>query len=288
MDKERKNKYLKYLLQGILIFTGALLVWGTLVEPNLLTVRHARITIPELPPAFEGCRVVLVADTHFGSSWLEKFRRDRIIKTVQAQKGDMIFLLGDYIAAGSLPHYGAMEEKELVRFFSSLKAPLGTFAVLGNHELWYGRKKMTGLLASSGVRMIENEMLLLKGGLTIGGIPEGATTPFDRKSFSKTAAVVKPMLLLSHKGDMVKYLTLPEHTVTFAADTHGGQVRLPGIGALSAYLKKKKELPPGFSERWGKKLFITSGSGGHRLNFRLFCPPEIALVTLTNGKLNKI
>ena len=288
MEKERRNKYLKYLLRGILIFTGALLVWGALVEPNLLTVRHARVTLPGLPAELEGVRVLLVADTHFGSSWFEKLRRDRILKAAEAQKGDLIFLLGDYIAAGSLPRYGAMEEKELKHFFSSLKAPLGTYAILGNHELWYGRKKMSDLLESSGVRMIENKTVIIKDALTVTGIPEGSTVPFDRKAFSKRLAEEKPLILLTHKGDMVKYLTFPSSVLTFAADTHGGQVRLPGIGAPVSYQMKRKELSPGLSERWSKRIFVTTGAGGHRLNFRLFCPPEIALVTLTNGKLKQI
>ena len=68
-------------------------------------------------------------------------------------------------------------------------------------------------------------------------------------------------------------------TLMLSADTHGGQIRIPGVGSLKDFLYQKKEFSPGLSSWWGKKLFITVGAGGHRLGFRLFCPPEIAVVT---------
>ena len=87
---------------------------------------------------------------------------------------------------------------------------------------------------------------------------------------------------------MLKFLKTAPATLMFAADTHGGQVRIPGVTSFGDWLKGKKELRPGLSERWGRQLFITTGAGGHRIGFRLFCPPEIAVVTLTNRKQNKI
>lgn len=287
MEKEIKNKVRKFLLAGVCLFAGALLVWGGIIEPNLLTVRRAAVTLPDLPDELEGCRVLLAADTHFGSSFLEKMRRDRIIRRVSTEKADICFLLGDYIAAGSLPHFGAMDEKELLHFFRAMKAPLGCYAVLGNHELWYGRKRMIRLLETAGVQVIENRLVLIKGKLKAAGLPDWSTVPFDKKESGRFLEKNAPHILLTHKGGILKQLpSFPG--ITFAADTHGGQVRLPGLGAVGSRLNGRKELAPGLSERWGKKVFITAGTGGHRIGFRLFCPPEIAVVTLTKGKLNKI
>lgn len=286
MEQRKRNKLFNCILWGAAGLAGVFLVWGFWVEPNRLTVRRAVVTLPGLPESMERCRAVLVADTHFGSSFFEKMRRARIIKAVRAENPHICFLLGDYIAAGSLPHYGAMKQEDLLHFFRSLKAPLGCYAVLGNHELWYGRKKMTELLEKAGVRMIENHAVKLKEGLVFAGVPERATAPFDVRGFNLFLKKVKPHLVIGHKGDTLKYLALPPETLMFAADTHGGQVRLPGVGGIYHLWYRKKELPPGFSTRWGKGLFITSGAGGHRLNFRFLCPPEIAVVTFT-GK-NKI
>ena len=286
MEQEKRNKLLKILLTACALLAGAFLAWGAFVEPNRLVVRRTAVQLPGLPPELEGCRALVVADTHFGSSFLEKKRRDRLINAIRAEKADISFLLGDYIAAGSIPRYKAMKEEDLVTFFRSLQAPLGSYAVLGNHELWYGRKKMTELLEKAGVRMIENHAVKLKEGLVFAGVPERATAPFDVRGFNLFLKKVKPHLVIGHKGDTLKYLALPPETLMFAADTHGGQVRLPGIGGIYHLWYRKKELPPGLSTQWGKGLFITSGAGGHRLNFRFLCPPEIAVVTFT-GK-NKI
>ena len=284
MEQEKRNKLLKILLTACALLAGAFLAWGAFVEPNRLVVRRTAVQLPGLPPELEGCRALVVADTHFGSSFLEKKRRDRLINAIRAEKADISFLLGDYIAAGSIPRYKAMKEEDLVTFFRSLQAPLGSYAVLGNHELWYGRKKMRELLEKAGVSVIENKAVKVKNHLTIAGLPDFATTPVDWK---KTALFLKeatPALILTHKGRILRHLPLSPEVLTLAADTHGGQVRLPWIGSLYNLRFRQPELPTGISNQWGKKLFITSGAGGHRLNFRFLCPPEIAVVTFTGSR----
>ena len=267
--------------------TGAFLIWGALAEPNCLVVRRETVAVPGLPPELEGCRALLVADTHFGSSFIAKLRAQRIIRRAKAEKPQFCFLLGDYIAVGSLPGYGAMNEKELSAFFSALKAPLGNFAVLGNHELWYGRKRMTALLERAGFQLIENKAVKIREGFSIAGVSDLETVPFNSVSIGKLLKKSSPQLLLAHKGGVLRYLPAFWQGTMFAADTHGGQIRIPGVSSLGDWLKGKKELAPGLSNRWGRQLFITTGAGGHRLGFRIFCPPEIAVVTFTKGNLIK-
>lgn len=284
MEPGKSNKFLKYTAWGIFSLACLLLFWGAFIEPNRLVVRRAVVTLPGLPSELEGCRVLLAGDTHFGNTFIDRLRCDRLIRCITAEKADISFLLGDYIAVGSVPGYGAMPDDKLLAFFKACKAPLGTYAVLGNHELWYGRKRMTALLEKAGVQMIENKAVKIRGGALLAGVPDSSTTGFDRKKFQTFVQKEKPLFLLSHKGNMLRYLKGPSRGIMFAADTHGGQIRIPGGSALHTYFSGKKELAPGLSTRWGRKLFITTGAGGHRLGFRLFCPPEIAVVTLTARK----
>lgn len=288
MEKRKRNKLFLLLSWGVGIFTLALLIWGAFVEPNCLVIRREKIVLPTLPPELEGTKALVVADTHFGNTFVDKLRASRILRRARQEKAELCFLLGDYIAVGSLPGYGAMDEKELKSFFSALKAPLGTFAVLGNHELWYGRKRMASILESAGVQVIENKAVRIKGSFTVAGLSDFATTPFNRNQFNAFLKEKSPQLLLTHKGGVLKYLSADWQGILFAADTHGGQIRIPGVSSLGDYLKGKKELAPGLSLRWGRQLFITTGAGGHRLGFRLFCPPEIAVVTFTKGNQIKI
>ena len=281
MEQERKSRikhYFRILSWSICALIGIVLLWGGFVEPNMLCVRRCDVTLPGLPDSFRGARAIIIADTHFGNTFIDRLRKARILRYFKKEKPDLCLLLGDYIAVGSIPEYGSMPEKELTSFFSGLKAPWGTYAVLGNHELWYGRSRMTKILEKTGVLMVENRLVKVKG-LDIAGVPDASVVPFDRKKYNSLLRGEGSLLLLSHKGGMLRQIDSSREVLMLSADTHGGQIRIPGIGSLKDFLSRRKEFPPGLSERWGKKLFITAGAGGHRLGFRLFCPPEIAVVT---------
>ena len=284
--KSKFRKVLRGVYWALCLIALLVLLWGLFIEPYRLVVRRCTVPVPGLPREFEGARVGIVADTHFGNSFIDRLRRDRIVKFFQQEKPDMGFLLGDYIAVGSLPHYGAMKEEELISFFSALKTPYGTYAVTGNHELWYGRERMKALLTKSGIEVVENKVLKIKG-LTLAGLQDYSTYPFERKAMNLFLKESRPHIVLTHKGEILKYADKTPNFTVFAADTHGGQVRIPGKYAVGHLFYKRKELAPGLSEVWGKKLFITTGAGGHRLNFRLFCPPEIAIVTFKGESAEK-
>ena len=200
------------------------------------------------------------------------------------EKPDTIWLLGDYAAAGAAHGTRTMSDDDFIGFFSALKAPLGTYAVLGNHEFWFGREKMCRLLERSGVNMIENKVVMLGGKLALAGIPDESTVPFDRMKFNALISGHDPLVLLTHKALVLRDIKGQFSGFAAAADTHGGQIRIPGRGSLRAYLSGRKESPPGLTRRKGRLLFLTSGAGGHRLGFRLNCPPEIAVLTLKRGK----
>ena len=291
MEREKRNKLLRGLFLTISwSITGAialLWLWGSFVEPNLLVVRRYTIPIPALPPELENTRAVVIGDTHFGCSFLERWRMERILRCAQREKPDTVWLLGDYAASGAAHGTRVMSDEDFIRFFSGLKAPLGTYAVLGNHELWFGREKMCRLLERSGVNMIENKVVMLGGKLALIGLPDRTSFPEDGKKTSLLPPLHDPLILLSHRAGMVRHVKGDFSSPVVAADTHGGQIRIPGKGALDMLLKREKEIPPGLSRRWGRTVFLTSGTGGHRLGLRLNCLPEIAVLTLKRGKAEK-
>ena len=288
MERESRIKLLRNLLRAVWrSATGAivlLLLWGSLVEPNLLVVRRCTVTIPALPPELENTRAVVIGDTHFGSSFLERWRMERILRCAQREKPDTVWLLGDYAAAGAAHGTRGMSDEDFIRFFSGLKAPLGTYAVLGNHELWFGREKMCRLLERSGVDIIENKVVMLGGKLALTGLTDRTSFSDGGRKGDVPGAGNDPLIILSHNAGMAEGIKGNFFGLVIAADTHGGQIRIPGKGALYMLLKGNKEVPPGLSRRWGRTVFLTSGSGGHRLGVRLNCLPEIAVLTLKRGK----
>ena len=284
MERERRNKLFRHLCTGVTAAVVLLLLWGSFVEPNLLVVRRCTVPVPGLPPELENTRAVVIGDTHFGSSSLERWRMKRILRLALEEKPDTVWLLGDYAAAGAAHGTRAMSDEDFIRFFSGLKAPLGTYAVLGNHELWFGREKMCRLLERSGVNVIENKVVMLGGKLALAGIPDWSSFPVDGKKLNALTAGHDPLILLSHKARMATCIKAKFSGLIVAADTHGGQIRIPGQGSLKTISSDKREIAPGLSRNWGRTIFLTSGTGGHRLGFRLNCPPEIAVLTLKRGK----
>ena len=288
MEREQRNKLLRNFFRviycGVSGVVVLVLLWGCFVEPNLLLVRRCTVPIRDLPPELDNTRAVVIGDTHFGSSFLERWRMERILRLALQEKPDTIWLLGDYAAAGAACGPKTMSDGDFLRFFSGLKAPLGTYAVLGNHELWFGREKMCRLLERSGVSMIENKVVMLGGKLALTGLPDRNAFPGNGGKPVPLQVRHDPLIILSHKAGMMRNVKGKFSGLTVAADTHGGQIRIPGKGAIGALLKGKKEDPPGLFRRGERTFFITSGTGGHRLGFRLNCPPEIGVLTLKRGK----
>ena len=288
MERVRRNKLLRNLFRAVYGGVGAavvlVLLWGSFVEPNLLFVRRYTVPIRGLPPELENTRALVVGDTHFGSSFLERWRMERTLRCALREKPDTVWLLGDYAAAGAAHGTRAMSDEDFIRFFSGLKAPLGTYAVLGNHELWFGREKMCRLLERSGVDMVENKVVMLGGKLALTGLPDRSAFPGDGKKTPPLRIGHDPLIILSHKAGMSNIVKGDFSGLVVAADTHGGQIRIPGRGAIGPFLKGKKKDPAHLFRRGKRTFFITFGTGGHRLGFRLNCPPEIAVLTLKRGK----
>ena len=288
MERERRNKLLRNLFRAvcgsITAAVALVLLWGSLVEPNLLFVRRYTVPIRGLPPELENTRALVIGDTHFGSSFPERWRMERTLRCALNEKPDTIWLLGDYAAAGAAHGTRVMSDADFLRFFSALKAPLGTYAVLGNHELWFGREKMCPLLERSGVDMIENKVVMLGGKLALTGLTDRSAFPGDGRKIPPLRLGHDPLIILSHKAVMANIVKGDFSGLVVAADTHGGQIRLPGKGAMGPFLKGKKTAPSHLFRRGERTVFITFGTGGHRLGFRLNCPPEIAVLTLKRGK----
>ena len=173
---------------------------------------------------------------------------------------------------------------ECADLFRSLHCRGLKAAVYGNWDLmrsWFPDFRWRRMLEEqAGLRLLVNEAVC-SGGMRIFGLDE-----IRHGCPEYYSAETRPPfeLVLVHNPDTVPQALntdmLKGIDLILCGHTHGGQIRIPGKGSLKELLKGKKEPPPGLSELNGKRLFITTGAGGHRWGFRLFCPPEIAVVTL--------
>jgi predicted MPP superfamily phosphohydrolase len=251
--------------------------WSVGFEPGWLQQRELRLAAPEWTG--RPLRIAVAADFHVGAPHAGLAMLRRVVREINAAHPDLIVLPGDFVIQGILggqPVAAEVIAGELGR----LSAPLGVFATLGNHDWWLDGERMRKALAAVGIRVLENQALPLPDAdrpLWLAGIGDDMTDHADpKKAFAGVPADAK-LIVIMH--DPANAPALPPQTVVaFAGHTHGGQVRLPWIGAL---------ITPGRSSRrhaWGwipdapAPTWVTAGIGTSIFPIRFNCPPEIVIL----------
>ncbi|MCB9600049.1 MAG: metallophosphoesterase [Sandaracinus sp.] len=257
---------------------AALFVWAAVLEPRHLVVRERELSLPGWPSALDGLRVGLVGDLHVGAPPMDRARTRKVIDRLAAQEADLLVFLGDLVDTKSLfrstPNLNALSED-----LANLRAPLGTFAVLGNHDHWFGARRVRDTLERAGIPALVNETRRLPAAvpLDLVGVDDAYTGHDDLLRALRGSE--GPRIVVTHTADL--FVDVPsEVSLTLAAHTHGGQVRLPLVGPLF--------VPSRFGTRWvrghyveeGRHLWVTSGVGNSMIPVRIGVPPELVVLTL--------
>ncbi len=241
---------------------------------------------PDLPPGFDGCRVVVLGDLH--STWFGE-KNETLLEAVRAQEPEYIFLVGDLLDAFQDVPEGYARETA-----AGLTAIAPTYYVTGNHE-WALRDvpELKKALEAQGVTVLSNQFVTLERGgdtVVLAGVddPNGYA---DQKSPETLAEEVRAAhgdpfwMLLAHRNNH-----FPEQYSLLGADLvisghgHGGVIRLPFTdGLLSTDRTFFPTYTAGLYEKNGSTLFVTRGLGNSGPVFRLFNRPEVAVVTLRRG-----
>jgi uncharacterized protein len=257
---------------------GALLLGA----PMLLYHHERRLTVEQvaIPPqagdAEPGLTVALLSDLHIKGQG-DAQALARAVETVNALAPDLIVLAGDYVwrYASSITLATPV--------LAQLRAPLGVWAVLGNHDLWTDRDTVIAGLQEAGVRVLVNQgQPLTLGGASIylAGLDDGMVGAPDLEQALAGHDGRAPVVLLFHEPDLGHEMVAQGKVwLHLAGHSHGGQVRLPGRGALI--------LPP-YAHRYDMGLYpvgpgwtyVNRGLGTTSVPLRLNCPPEITLLHL--------
>ena len=260
---------------------AATLLYGTFIEPRLLTVKRFGIG-PD--GAKDRLTIVFISDVHVGRykkrRWIE-----RLVRRTNALAPDLILLGGDFVA--SRP-----SDAEGLEPFRGLKARLGVFAINGNHDGCHAPEAVRAVFARIGIPLLENRAVRLNErgrGLAIVGLDDDW---YGGADFAKAFAGVEPNdmpIVMLHNPDLAPVAARYRPAVMFAGHTHGGQIRLPFIGSLSS-------MPHHLGRRYDRGLFhfpmsempgalqaplvIGQGVGESGPRARLFCPPQIVHLIL--------
>jgi len=273
---------------------GALTGWG-FCEPWLLRVRRFEVRLENLPPACEGMRVVQVSDLHAGAV-APLALTARVLALANAQNADAIVLTGDVVSrrgsyfpfvrslAPPITDYAARLEPLL----RELRAPLGVWAVAGNHDLWKGEwgeletgdfAPVRAHLEAAGVRVLHNDSARLSNGLALVGLDDLREGAPDVHRATNGVSPDEAQLILSHNPRLAA-LFAGRNALILSGHTHGGQARLPPPFALYPIDAISSAWQRGWWQVGKAQLYVSTGAGHIGAPFRLGVPPEICVFTL--------
>lgn len=253
---------------GVGAATGAS-AYGFLYARHQLEVTRESIGVSGLPTALDGLRIGLLTDIH-RSRWVSHEDVSHAVTMLMAERTDLIILGGDYVTLLDRQYVGPAAEA-----LAPLSAPNGVFAILGNHD---DDHDMPAALAKNGVQVLKDA----RTHLTING--EGvelAGIRYWTRRLVDIAAVVRgstgPIILLAHDPRRLIEAGALNVPLVLSGHTHGGQVVLPGIGAIAA---QKFPVVAGVGRLKRTAMFVSRGVGTVYVPVRINCPPEVAVLTL--------
>ncbi len=263
-----------------------LLFFGSFIEPKRIHLNTKVVRISDLPDL----TIAVTADFHIGPFKRRIFLR-RIVSRLNALRPDLIVLPGDFL-------FDSDTRVDDLEALNALRAPLGVFAVLGNHDsgqhMWNGKHLQTAdrsadvqrLLEQCGITVLRNQARALthKGqSFAIAGIDDLWMPSSDLQQALASVPDAMPLLLLSHNPDVVLHPAHVRAALIISGHTHGGQFRLPIIGSLAPIPSATGcTFDQGIcSLASGTMLAVTHGIGETMCRARLFCPPEILVLRNT-------
>lgn len=261
--------------------------WAVIVEPRWIAKRELDHQVPQWQGP-QGLKVVVASDWHFTKRALWRVttieRARKIVNEINAAHPDVILLPGDFIADQDYrPEIAVTAEDEIAAVLGQLKAPLGVYAVMGNHDWWHDEEKFRAAFARQGIKVIENDAVPIPGtALWVVGIGD------DFTGHSRPAVAVSKLpknaqaLVLMHDPASLKALP-PVQGLVVAGHTHGGQVYLPFVGAPIVPGAAPRAWAYGWVEHGGNSMYVTSGVGVSILPVRFNMRPEWVMFTVRSG-----
>jgi uncharacterized protein len=253
---------------GIGAFTGSL-AHGYFYERYQIELTRATLPVSGLADALAGLRIGLLTDLH-RSDTVSHEMIDRAVRLVMAEAPDVIILGGDYVTWGDRRFVQPVADA-----LAPLSAPHGVFAVLGNHD---DDRDMPAALTAKGFAVLRDA----RTRLVVNGEPlELAGLRYWTRRVNDIAHVLRgaspTVILLAHTPMRLAEAAALGVPLVLSGHTHGGQIVLPGIGAVAA-----REFPvvAGIGKRESTTIFVSRGVGTVYVPVRLNCDPEVALLTL--------
>jgi uncharacterized protein len=268
------RRFLLFLLAAGIALV-AFMYWTAARDP---IVRETEVGLRGWPRGAAPVRAVLISDIHVAGPDMPPERLARIVGQINAMRPDIVLIAGDFVSDKRVATR-TYPMAEAVAPLARLRARLGTFAVLGNHDHWRNAAEARAALQAAGITLLSNDAARA-GSLAIGGLDDDFTGHDDmRRTLAAMRRLRGARILLSHSPD--PFATLADDVgLMLAGHTHCGQIRLPLIGAISYESRYGDRYGCGRVDERGRTLIVGAGLGTSVLPLRLGAVPDLWLLTI--------
>lgn len=271
-----RRDFMTWCGRAVLAAPGVALGYG-LVEAGWFRVARVALPLPNLPAAFDGLTLALLTDLHHGRYTSLHYIR-KVVEATNALAPNVVLLGGDYA------HAHKRYIPPCLEVLAQLKASVGRFGVLGNHDHWYDAELAKVSMRRAGIDEITNTGVWLRRGsarLRLGGVDDFWEGVQQLDAALGDAKDDDACILLNHNPDYVETIRDPRVGLVLSGHTHGGQVVLPGVYAPyvpSAYGRKYLH---GLVKTPHTQVYVSRGLATVGPPMRIGARPEITLITLT-------
>ncbi len=260
-------------LAGPALVTMLCLVWSSF-EVRSLQVTQLEVEVPSLPVGYSSVKLMFISDVHLGLQ-VGEGKLAQIRAVALEEQPDMILCGGD-LADGTSDHLEQFEP-----MLKELHAPMGKYAVLGNHEFYIGLQNSLKFFKDSGFRTLRGEGVLVGEKILIAGVDDPAARRFndlrglDEDAALEPAGADTTVILLKHQPDL-REESLGRFDLQLSGHTHGGQ-----IVPFNLFVRLAHKHSRGLVDIPGRgQLYVSRGTGTWGPKLRFLSPPEVTIITL--------
>ncbi len=269
------------VLGTIFLFATLAFIYGFLIEPGLLRPNYQTSSNWPSKPL----TVVFFSDLHMGAPHITGDYVDDLVNRINQSKPDIVLIGGDLLINGVIGGHH-VDIQEVISRLVKLNSKLGTFAVLGNHDWWNDGDNIVKKLQEAGIKVLENQSQKINQDpgavFQLVGIGDRLTGHTDLEAaFSNVDSHIPSIVFMHDPGSLLELKK--KFNLAFAGHMHGGQVFVPGIGALVNSSMAPKSWAKGWVDLPIGKLFVSVGVGTSILPIRINAIPEFVVLKLNSS-----
>ena len=273
----------QFIRRGVMGAAALAAIEGFVREPRHPVGEEIEIRLKRLPDAFDGFRIAQISDIHFGP-YMDRQGVERGVQLARGMHPDLLVLTGDFVShsigkANGLD--GARHAEPCADVIAQWK-DMPKIAILGNHDHWNNADLVAGALVERNIRVLRNGSTPIERAgsrLWIAGVDDALVGLADMPKTLKGIPATEATVLLAHEPDYADYAAKFPVDLQLSGHSHGGQVRIPGVGPI-VLPEMAAKYHTGLNRVGEMQVYTNWGLGVITPPVRLLCPAKVTLITL--------